>query len=60
MSPDTFASKFAEEYVQNIQIDREAMDLNFSSCADNSRYISYRSALKNITIWGGNKIAKLY
>ncbi|XP_063821915.1 uncharacterized protein LOC135071949 isoform X1 [Ostrinia nubilalis] len=36
MSPDTFASKFAAEYVQNIQIDRDALDLNLSSCADNS------------------------
>ncbi|KAL0894052.1 hypothetical protein ABMA27_014112 [Loxostege sticticalis] len=37
MSPDTYASKFAEDYVQNIQIDSaDAIDLNTSSGAENS------------------------
>ncbi|CAB3242471.1 unnamed protein product [Arctia plantaginis] len=36
MSPESYASKFATEYLSNFQRDRDETDLNPSSCADNS------------------------
>ncbi|XP_026724594.1 uncharacterized protein LOC113491689 isoform X3 [Trichoplusia ni] len=36
MSPESYASKFAVEYLNNFQRDRDEIDPNASSCADNS------------------------
>ncbi|KAM3963093.1 uncharacterized protein ACR2FA_002859 [Aphomia sociella] len=36
MSPETYASKFAADYVHNIQKETEGTDINFSTGADNN------------------------
>lgn len=37
MSPESYASKFAVEYLNNYHRERDEIDPNASSCADNSR-----------------------
>lgn len=41
MSPESYASKFAVEYLNNFQRDRDEIDPNASSCADNSRLTNF-------------------
>ncbi|XP_059057175.1 uncharacterized protein LOC131850828 [Achroia grisella] len=40
MSPETYASKFAADYIHNIQKEGDSTDVNFSSGADNSSMCS--------------------
>lgn len=47
MSPESYASKFAVEYLNNFQRDRDEIDPNASSCADNSRLTKFT----NTCLW---------